>query len=699
MSAYSTSRYFNTLTPNIALKYYNDTLFLIDNEDVLFIFDSNYELKSKTKLIKNSEKRHSYCSAYSIINGMVSIPNDKTLILAEYVENKITPRFKKEVHIQEIMLSEFSNNGDYLVSSGAGGRVFIFDCKTKAIRYTFPYLPDYCSCATFSSLNIFVFLGYYNNENVLLNLTNDKLYQFKHDVPILCAKFFDDDKKLFMSDKSGNSIIFDCISYEIINKKALFNDWVSCVTLTENNKFIMAGTRQDKLYLLDPHKNMIVKMVELQNSGITCIDVNDDTLFLGFEDTTVHTIDLGYKKDDFSVHVELKEYAEAKEILDSNVFLLLSPDIERFKAGFEDILIQAKEFITKGRIDEALKIVKPFMDDSELRKKVDLLFMQQDHIASFIEAVENKNITKAYELAKKYVVISSLGAFTSLEKQWESTFAKARKILEEDDLRGKNKARELLEPYAKIAQKSELVSQLLNNVDKFAQAESFIKKQDFQSYFKLTNSFAFLKETLLYQKVKALAQSLYAKSLISYSKEEYVAANKLFTQVCQFPEFKVKAQKEINKIKAFVELEDAIKENNRKRVYSLSSEFPFLQFNDHFIKYNQTFEQDIRRAAHQAQYGSISAAITILGDYMELPALKNKIDTCLKQGYLRELREANICHEDIEQLILIYKSLFGLDNEIKNIFTQKGHEKEYQYFARSNASTLVKLYPKSLFNK
>jgi predicted nucleic acid-binding protein len=696
MGPYKVSKSINFDKPIIEAKYYHETLFVVTNTNELYTLDHNYVLKTKTKLLKNQPERHTYCNAYSIASSGISVPSDKILFCVCCVDGKVVPKFQKKIHDLEIVYTRHSQSGEYLVSAGNDGKVFVIDTTTKAIRYTLPKKSDYCSYANFSHFKIFLFVGYFNGENVLLNLTNDKIYSFKTDYPIECAKFFDDDKKLFLCDREGNSIIFDCMTFEIISKKVLFNEWISCVVLSQNKKFIIAGSRKNKLYLIDPYSNEIVRVVELEDEGMTSISIYDSYLLLSFANSTIKTIDLNYKKDDFSVHMNLKEYEKVKAVLDSNVFLYIDDDILKFKGAFEEVIQKAKELISKGRINEAVYKVAPFMEYKEFKHRIDLLFMQQDHIAKFIEAVDEKRIAEAYEMAQKYSVIHGLSYYDGLEKQWALSFAQARKIIEEDPLRGKAKAEELLSVYSKIPQKVELVKQLINNTARFIQAEMLIKKQEFVTYFNLVNSYTFLKDTVLYKKVESLAQSLYSKALLQYSNREYTLAKDTLLQLLNFPYYKGVAQKELNKINALIELESAISRDDKKRVYALLQQVECIGFVDSFIQYNQTFETLIQSALHRAQSGKIDEAVYALRNYIELPGLRSKIDNCMKLGYLCELKSADIDKKEVEIIIGKYKALFGLDDELKSIFIQKGYELEYNIFSKSTKAIPVKRYPASL---
>lgn len=699
MSEYLTIQHFNTLKPNIALKYCGGFLFVINNENVLMIFDNNYKLKRKVQLPKSSEVLHAYSHAYSIMNKSISIPSNKSIILAQYENNKVVPKIKYNVHNKEIIFTQFCNTGNYMLTSCAEGRTYIFDCKTKAVRYTFPNQPDHCSYASFSQKNIFVFLSYYNSENVLLNLSNDTLYKFKNSVPITNAIFFDDDKKLFLCDTAGNSIIHECISNETISKKALFNDWVSNITLSKNKKFILIGTRTNNFYILDPYQNKILKKIKLENSGVTSIDINEETLFLSFVDATVQVIDMGYKKMEFITHIALKEYDKAKEVLRTNAFLYIGFDIEKFNDGFEEIYEKAKNLIKYRKISEAEEIIKPFKDNPLFTQKINLLFTQKGHIVKFVEAVESKNIQKSYDIAKLYPIVESLSDYENLEKQWEIAFFKARKILEGDSLRGRKTADEILEPYKKVTQKSKLVSQLVRNANKFTQADKYIKKQDFSGFFTLCKSFPLLEETFIYKKVEALGESLYSKALASYSQKNYDEANITFNLLSSFPSFKNIAIKEMDRINTFLELDEAIKKDEKDKIYTLVGKYSYLQFNEDFVKYNKAFENTVRKALRHAQSKNIQKAILILNCYFKLPTIKNKIDNCLKQAYQKEIRETEIDSNLVGIAVGNYKSLFGLDSQIKDIFTQKGFLNEYFSSSKSDFCVIVDSYPNSIFCK
>ncbi|MBN2782034.1 MAG: WD40 repeat domain-containing protein, partial [Campylobacterales bacterium] len=470
MKQFSTKRYFKLKNPILKASFHDGYYYVIDNKSILYILDLNFKIKIKQK-VSDLNDLHSYTHLYSLSSGIVSIPRGDSLMCVKYKDGKIVLTCKTKSKSDKIVFTTFNKNGNLLISCTLDGKVTIFSRDSKTYSYVFEYQPDYLSTAFFSSKDIFVYLGYFNLENRILNLQNNKVIKFRYDNPIENGAFFDNDKKLFLVDRAGNSIIYDCITYKIIDKKALFNEWVSSVTLYKDEKYILVGTRTNKLYLLEALKNELVASVELDAYGITSITVVLDQLILSYGDSSFQVIDLNYKRELFISHIELQEYHDVKKILGENIFLYADEYMQKFEAGYEKVLVQAKELIAKSKIDEAISLVEPFMYNKKFKDELDSLFMQQDHIAKFIEFVEKNNILSAYGLANKYRVIPSLSAYQSLEKNWEVAFTKAKKILEDESVDGKNKAQDILKDYIRVEQKQEIVKKLLSNADKFSLAE------------------------------------------------------------------------------------------------------------------------------------------------------------------------------------------------------------------------------------
>ncbi len=692
MVGYSTQKYLKLINPIVEAKFSGENIFIIDVENILYIFDRKFNLITKTRLIKQNDARHIFCNAFSISCNNIAIPAGKILAWAVYDE-KITATFKTNLHDKNIVFTRYCTNDNFLLSGGEDGKVYIYDVKTKATRYIFPSKPDYCAYGTFSAQNNFVFVSYFSKENILLNLRNDLSVSIEFKNPIELACFFDNDKKLFMADRDGNSIIYDCVKCQVIQQNAIFTQWISQVLLSPNEKYLIVGTRTNKMYLVDPFKNEIIKTLELEDNGITSMHIKEGVLLLSFTNSTIMTIDLENNKDTFLTHIELKEYDKAKMVLDSNYFLHLDDAFTRFKAGFDEVIIKAKELITKGKIEEALKEVEPYFDYPDCKHNLDLLFMQQDHIALFVESVEKKEILNAYAIAKKYPVIESLSIYQTLQKQWELSFSKARRILEEDPLRGKDKAKEILSIYERIPQRMDLVKRLIANSTIFVKADAFIKNQNFDEYFILVGQYSFLQDTLLYKRVENLAASIYKKAIDLYNENELQNSIKTFRTLLHFPYYTQRTLKEIEKINLIIQFESIVEKNNIQKAYSLAHENIFLSFMSSFEKLNAPFEKVLQKINGSVQSGNIKHACIELGFYLDVSELQTRIDNCLKIGYLKQLEDMDFTLAKRELILQRYNFLFGLDSILEAIFTKKGFQEEYAKFKIAPSKENIARYP------
>ena len=698
MQEYAIHHYSKLENPIVEAKFCDEKIFVIDIKNILYIFNSSFELTKKTKLSKKSTEQHFYSNAFSIAKSAVSVPIEKKLFFVECKE-EIKAKHSCDLHQSPIVFTSHCTSSRYLLSASEDGRAYLHDTQTKTPRYIFSNKPDYCSYATISQKNRFAYVGYYNCENILFSLQNDKTVVFETKYPIELALFFDNEKKLFLADREGNSIIYDCIEQTILEQKVLFTQWASCVVLSPNKKYLIVATRTEKIYLVDPYKNELVETLSLVDSGVTSMDIDADTLLLSCTNGTLLTIDLAHEKEQFLIHLNLKEYAKAKEILDTNAFLILDDAIEKFRNGFDEVLIKAKEYITKNMLDEALDIVAPFMGYKEYKEKLDQLFMQQDHIASFLEAVEKKDISGAYAIAHKYPLIASLNLYMALEKQWELAFAKARKALEEDPLYGERKAREILALYETIPQKTDLVRRLLSNKTLFVKADDAIKKQDFVYYFKLCNEYSFLKETSLYKKVETLGYTLQRKALEYCKDGSYERAKDTLRTLLCFPLHKRYALQEIKKMEQIERFIHYVEEGKKGEAYAMATKSTYLSFLDAFEKLNKPFEEKMQKAFAYAKSADIRSILRELREYLEIKDLYNKIDSCMKIAYLKQLEECIFTEINKEVVLKKYYSLFGLDDLIEALFIKKGFADLYLQFTQAPKRIEVYRYEEKIFEK
>lgn len=683
--------------PIVEARLDGENIFLVDSKNILYLFDNKFNLKLKMKLDKEENSKHIFSNEYSISNKTISVAIEKTLVSTQYSEEKkIKPTYKSTIHQNSINFTRYSKDAKYLLSASLDGKVFIHDLETKTIRYSYKNRPDYASYATFSHTSKFVFVAYFNSTNTLLNLQDDTLIEFKSKDPIELAIFFDSDRKLFLVNREGYSIIYDCIEKEFISQKVLFTHWPCSATLSQNKKNIVIGTRTNKLYILDPFKNELIDSLGFEDSAVGKVDIRGDNLLIGFTNGSISLIDLGYKKEQFLHHIKLKEYDKAKEVLDINSFLYLDDAMDRFKKSFEEVLVKAKELITKKFLDKAIELVNPFMHYKEFKAEVDALLMQQDHIALFIEAVEKKNIQNAYFLAQKYPIIESLHYYTLLENRWERSYAQARLAIEEDPLRGVHKAKNILNIYEKTPQKSELIKFLLNNSIMLNRADVAIKKQDFKTYFRLVEEFDFLKETKLYKKITALAISIKNRATQLYADGDYRAAQERYRTILDFKEHREFALKEIEKIDHILRFQFAIEKGNKKLICSFASKYNFLSFTPEFENFNKEFDRHIDKAQKVAKYGDVKKARYILHEYIGIKELEQKIDNCIKIGYLKQFEDAETNSIAQDLFLKRYYFLFGIDNLLEATMVKKSLSALFKEFCEAPTILDVKKYPDSL---
>lgn len=629
MIMYTLKKHLKLSNAIIEAKLCSKHLYVIDTENILYIFDASYNLESKKRVLKKSNKLHTYSNHYSIVNGNIAVSNETTLLKIAYKNRKIISKYKTEVAHKKIIFTSFCENAEYLLSAQDDGEVCLFDTLMQTTRFVFKNRADHCSYALFSQQRSFVYVGYFSGENVLLSLRDDSTKEFKSAHPIEMAQFFSNEERIWLCDRNGNTLIYDTITLELVSQKQLFDEWVSAAVLSPNQNYIIVGTRGKKLYIVDLLTNSVIKSIEHKEEGVTSMSLSGSTLQLSFANGSLHLVDLEQFKNEFLLHLELKEYTKAQEILEQNSFLFCDDMIEKFYAGFREILPKVKILLKKGQQQKALALVEPFMGIESFKEQIDALFIVQEKITAFVAFVKERDLYNAYEMARKYPVIQELHLFYNLEKEWENDFAKAIKILQEEQTDSKEKAKELLQKYENIVQKSYVIEKLFVHFKEFETAESLVAQHDFVAYFKFIEFYPFLKNTKLYRKVEKLASSLYAKALYAYKTQDYVLAQKSFSYLLTFPYYASKAEAHLHNISLIKELYSSSKHNEIEKFYTLVATEEFLSFTDIFREFNKKFEKSMRAATLYARTDRISMAQKLLDPYKEVEPLQKRINNLL----------------------------------------------------------------------
>jgi hypothetical protein len=678
----------------LGIEIFDDYTKVIDNlYNVYFIEHKNFTIEKDVNVFPKTKPLHQFSKAVGISRGgymgMIYKDRNQILILA----NQNTDLKKKVLisnHKREVETMAFSPDVKTFASGGADGKVYLFDTKVFKSFSSLDRQSDTISKVSFSKDNAKIVATSFNKTGVIFDVNRNKeLLTFKTSQVAEDAKFFDEDKKLVVITRAGETIVYDITKkpkdeeeadaleqdesgkfYEISNAPHCSGDWPTTLDITEDQKYAVIGSRESKIALVRLSDNLELATILLDKSGITNVKFFKDKLVVGFFNGGIEYINMETNLDQFKAALKTKDYAKIKVLIVSNKFLLINPIMEEFYSHWKDVLKKAIDLLSLEKIDEAIDITSPFMDDPVKAEEFKKYLDQKEEVKKFSDLLKRKKYIRAYQLCEKNEELKSLNLYQELDGYWLDCFRAAKKLLEQNSSFNTAKANQLLEPFLKVRSKERLVRNLLDNVPKFAEADALVKEQKFEEYFKMTSKFKFLQETDLYKKVEGLLNKYYSQGVALIQEQKYQQALKLLNVLKPIGHYREKISELLVDIDYKIKLKRALANKDIALVYQLATEHETIRFELGYKEIEKVFLSRCEMAKAHAFAGKPKQVIKILDQYQNIEYTRDKVATLVKTAYIEELKLKNKAGIRIDWGITLgnYLKFFGKDDEIKDFY-------------------------------
>lgn len=655
-----------------------DYLCVLDNAyNVYFLHPDTYRVLNTTCFAKEAPPLHRHSKLLSM-----SSKNDICLILDKsqkinilsFTEGKFVKKSSFSWHETQVECSAFSPNGEFFASGGGDGRVIVHDTKNYEIRLVLDRRSDYISQVSFSDDSALVCASSFDKITMVFDIDRAKMHcAFELEDIVERAMFFDGSSKLFFVTRGGSCGIYDLQEKSQVSFLHHFSSWPISLKKTDDEKFVVVGTKSERLYVINLADNSVALNVKLDNpSGVASLDIKNGKLSIGFTDGFIYVVDFNYGVDELEVYLKTKDYQRASAMLKKNCFLAIYPSLsERFDEGWKELLPRVLTMITKNMIDTACRVAKPFLDNEKRAAEFEFYLSQGGEVSQFLDALESKDFTKAYALALSSQYLTKLSAYKNLEDYWYKCFAQAKKLLAEDAGLNKTKAQELLKPFAQVEDKKNSIVNLLTNSAKFKDAEVAIRAKDFKAYFSLCDRYSFLKDTDIYKKTLLLAESVLEK-IMAFEKENKLAEALSATEMLKsFTPYEKAATERINFIKTKQQFMEAF--NGRKdslflsRAYELAAKSELLQNTKEFQIMYDEFKALLSSVEASIHAMKPYKALSMFGAYNGVDYWRNKISQTLRVVYMDEIKSKQEQKDpNVIKAVEAFTKLFGKDIEMES---------------------------------
>jgi hypothetical protein len=654
----------------LSIEITKDYILAVDNNYyIYFIKKDDFEVKKNLQITAKPKPLHVYSKASAVstkgIFNVALFEQAKSFVITTAKEIK-----KKAVidnHHKDLEVTTFTPNSMVMVTGGADGNVFLYDLKYMKTMGSLEIKPDFISSLNFSRDGSLLFSSAYDKTGTIFNIdTNKVVCDIKFPDVVEDAKFFGQNKKVFVVCRNGASIVFDIKKRSIESSKNIITHWPTRVVITENEDYALVSTRSKHLYAIKLDDNTKTIDVELEHDGITYLKFFETYLLVGYQTGKLDIINFSIKEEELAQKLKAKDYRAVKELFDKNVFLKTHPLAKKFDEAWPAVLEKVIQLISAKQIDKAIYLAEPFLDDEKRNDEFNFQMANEKQVITLMKYMEEKKYVEAFQLCDKFNYLKKLKSYQQLEKYWNAIFVKARQLLEENPQFNKQKAYDLLKPFMRIESKKEVADQMVRNAPVFIKAEELAKNKKFYSYYTLAEKYGFLKDTSLYEKITALGERLYGQVLQLEQIREFEKASQMLQTLSQFMPYKEQVKDLANAIKFKSTFINAVSEDNLVKAYHVLDQYEDIKILPEYEKLSRMFKTKQEEAKKKAYLGLPKETIIILDDYLSFPYTVSKAASIVKIAYINEI-DKNASREksvNWNATISAYMELFGRDGDL-----------------------------------
>ena len=561
----------------------------------------------------------------------------------------------------------------YMFSCGDDGKIFAMDVKSGNLVFTLPPHIDTVNDIAFSDNGNWVATVSYDKKVSIFNLVtmSPKGKLKAHADPVMHAAFFQK-TKLITIDKNSSAIIWDTHTMQLLKRLDGIHDDVLKMCISKDEKFLFLGTALGYIivYDLNSYELLSPKFIKI-TSPITAMEFDGELnhLILGTEDGFLMVYDIyeGYSK--LKELLVKKEFEAIQNATDLNPILAYTDIYDLVSNLWEKTLEKALLALQNSDKKRAALLFKNFKNVPSKNRIMQQVMRDYEEFDKFKLFVQQGKLALAYSLANKYPIYKDSKLYKKLEENWQKTFTLAQKYSLE--VRGADKAKEILSPYRGISEKTKLIQELLTQGEVYKRFRVSIGQKDFKISFELLKQHKFLQEFPEYDALMSYADSLYIKSQELIQEGDTHGALRILRILVDFPDFSQEVYELMQDIDARQKFFKAVEENDVATAYNMMAKSEDLQDTEDGRVLQNEWNKALAEASKYAVEADIDALKNSLQKYINISSKYMAIGTIYGLCYMVQLERAiedKLPQVTVENGIKNYMLNFGLQDQIENFF-------------------------------
>ncbi len=606
-------------------------------------------------------------------------------------------RFKR--HEGDVESLCISRKQRYLATGGQDGKTFLWSLSTGRMVASLPHHSDFVTAIAFSPNGQWIATGSFDRRIIITNISSlSQGFRLIGHSKAITEMLFIGGHRLIAADKEGDIVVWDYFGAKVIKRLKKMFDEVTALSVTPDDRFLFAADKSGVVSLYDLNSYELVALRYLQYAKPVkklCYVPGGNHLIVGLADGEV-TFNAPLKESQkMEEYIASNDLSSAYRLAEENPLLRYSDAYVELEAIWDEAFQKAMALLELGKKDEAKKILEPFCVEASKRLMIQQLQNDFTDFQKFKTAVQGKKYQLAYSMAAKFPMLKQNRYYEMMEKEWESLFSKAKKLVLQKG--GEDKVKELLKPFRGISGKSVLIQALLNEKEIYRLFMKLVSKRDFKGAIDLAKRYPAIMELDEYKKIEKIADIIANKASGELEAGNYAEAARLASQLMEFPDMKERANELLDTANLYASAMRYFAQKNYAAIYRMLEQHPELEETKIVQNLEEAWQKVVMRAEKAASLGDVSGLKQIFAPFVSLSQKRAKVISLIKQAYIVQMENALKKGLDVSAAVGRYVELFGMDDEIDSWLVEHGMREEFfEEEAKDIAQTDINSLPETV---
>ena len=673
----------------------DDLLGVLCENSQLYLLDKNtQEIFAQYNIAKISLKKNCAVLSKNALYFAYVQEYPKQLNVIDLVSQRLIHSIS--THRHEIENLRFDTHSKYIIAGTKTGRVFLFSTASSTHIARLSSFPEYSKnllppkenfISVIQTYKDWCITSGYGGSIVITNLQTQFRTKRIHSnftrVSSICML---DSNTLICSSDDG---VIEKISLKDTHEHQRINTSIrdiNRILLLSDKEHVLISNSSSQIALLEIKTLKVVDTNYINSTSIIvdiCVD-QDDTLYLGLQNAQVLIYALNPLQK-FEKQINMGHFEEAYALANSAIILKSSEQFKLLERKFLETYHQAQEALLLDHKVYAHKLLKSFIKVPSKAKVIHNLFYAMQHYPRLTYLLAQKKYPAAYTLVESYQPLQLTPSYKKMQKQFENAFDKAQIYIVKKEYA---KAKNILAPFATVAQKSPLIHLIVNSPTSILSFSSAMHKKEYAVLSNLSNSYPILKTLTSYIKFEEKCNTLIESFLLHVKNSEIKEAQLLLDEIKQIPRFHDKVKplqkllKEANTFyqhyekKSFLHCFVCMDRTESIAILPLVQEL------------NEEWKELMQDCEELALKGDIITIKAIILDLINLESRETKIANFLRLAYHVQIANTfNTHHEvDIHLGFENYLNIFGIDTELLDLL-EEAKERGFQLSIKKSLTT------------